>query len=116
MDYGYWWGNGHTDASGGVILSVPNSKPELIEQIENYANSHTKSGCSTRQKEGCVQIRWHDSMLVEALKTFKQEGWSQKTPPQWVEYAPLDWQRALVRGYYDADGNTNTREGASYQA
>lgn len=108
---GYAWGNGHFGgAANQVCLSIPNARPDIIHDIETYAKAQGWCG-KPRLRQGCVQITFSHPALRAALADFKRDGWAQKVPPVWAEEAPLDWQRALVAGYYTADGNVDTTEG-----
>lgn len=109
---GLWWGDGHLSLrDGSVTLSVAHTQPEIAERVERLARSVGWKGTATRG-EGCDQITFYDQTLCALLAEWKGDGRAVKTPPVWVETLPLDLQRALVQGYYAADGNTDTTEGA----
>lgn len=109
---GYGWGNGHANKANNrqITLSIPTAREDLIHRVSTFAKAAGWKGKPT-VKQGCVQITFSNDALNSALKEFTHEGWAQKVPAVWVERAPLEWQRALVQGYYAADGNTDTTEG-----
>lgn len=108
---GYWFGNGHSNSrKGSVSFSVPDHRPELIERIALLVKALGGSG-NWAQKQGCRQITLTHHGLATTLSEFKRPGWAQKVLPVWVESISLELQRALVQGYYDADGSVDTTEG-----
>lgn len=111
---GYWWGNGHIHAGrngkSGIVLSIPNSKPNILNRIIELLKTSGWSGKPV-ERVGCSQITFYDKTLSNFLSNWKSEGSAQKTPPAWIENISLTLQKSLIQGYYSADGNTDTTEG-----
>jgi hypothetical protein len=111
---GYWWGNGHLNRSRGklakITLTVAMTQPEIRERIVRLLRSTGWSGAGT-ERQGCWQITFGDQTLASFLATWYQGKAASKTPPVWVECLPLALQRALVQGYYAADGGVDTTHG-----
>lgn len=107
---GYLWGDGHLGQYTAVTFSVANEHTELHERIQKAMRALGWNGKGA-QRAGCVQYTLSNEGLHNLMVEFKRVGNSQKTPPVWVESIELDLQRALIQGYYAADGNRNTREG-----
>ncbi len=108
---GYWLGNGNIHSQRQYTLSVPTSKPALIDDLLELVSERTGRDYTPTARPGCVQFTVTDPALTAEFARWKREGWAQKPIPAWVETAPLDWQSAFVRGYYDADGVTDTTHG-----
>ena len=115
---GYWWGNGNLHYGrglpAGLCFSVREDDFETLDRLTRLLRSAGWKG-KPKQRQGCVQIVFSDrvfAMMVEAWYEEGVEAWSHKVPPAWVETLPLHLQRALVRGYFDADGDHKTKDGA----
>jgi hypothetical protein len=116
---GYWWGNGHLHHArhnrvAGLTASVPSADTVTIQRVLRLFRSTGRTSTPT-PRPGCVQITLTDATLGVTLARWYDSataGWSRKTPPDWVERLSLDCQRELVRGYWDADGDHFTRDGA----
>jgi hypothetical protein len=109
---GYWWGNGNLARGrggriAGLTVSIAETDSPSIDRALSLFRAEG-SQCTPQEQPGCVQITFTDATLGNFLSTW-YAGKSQKAPPAWVERLPLECQRQLVRGYWDADGDHRTR-------
>ncbi|MFR9675881.1 DUF932 domain-containing protein [Streptomyces sp. TR02-1] len=121
---GYWLGDGNIHLNhrsgepAGVTVAVADGDTATLERVISLYRSAGWTGSPTK-RQGCVQATLYDETLANLLDGWvhhstdeRVKGRGKKVPPQWVEYLPLPCQRELIKGLNDADGNTDTTEGA----
>jgi predicted phage terminase large subunit-like protein len=110
--FGLWWGDGTLQGgrNGQIAFSCatkyPHIRQRLLDCLDDahlpWGESHPSDGAA------CSSISFCHAALARWLATWRR-GRNRKEPPPWVERLPLEFQRALLRGYCDADGALSDR-------
>lgn len=117
---GLWWGDGTVSRGGGnqhaVAIAVADTQPEIWDRIVNVLTRWGYS-FSERRSAGCRHLsfscKWLHRWGIEEWRRLDDDGRykpGQKVPPAWVERIAPEHQRALLRGYFDADGYVTMNE------
>jgi hypothetical protein len=101
--FGYWWGDGNLNQNR-VEVSIADNDTETFERITSLLSNKKYL---VRQLNGCKKVSFCNVALARWLRTWRV-GNSMKCPPDWVERIDFTYQRALVDGYFAADGSRDT--------
>lgn len=100
--FGYWWGDGNINQEY-IEFSVNNNDVDILQRLINLGQKYGRSP-SIKQLAGCKKVKIAHSVLARWLKSWRV-GNSMKKPPHWVEKIDTKFQKKLIQGYIDADGN-----------
>ncbi len=105
---GLWWGDGHSAKQPfGFTFSGMEAFLRATAVIDKYGYRwYYGSG----ERPGCWQINVSSAKWSRWLRSWRT-GNSMKCPPTWVERVQPEYQAALIRGYVDADGYVDSRDG-----
>ena len=111
---GLWWGDGTVSRGGGnshsIAFAIADIEPEIAERVRTLLAQWGYSWNET-QRKSCISLtfscRWMHRWFLEQWRCLEADGSyraGQKSPPRWVERVDPELQRAMIRGYIDADG------------
>ncbi len=107
---GLWWGDGHLQGRQ-LAWSCAHARPEVVTRLKNLAAKYNKPLTKVKwsKSPGAMDVYlWADAPFSRWLKTwYTSDG---KVPPSWVEQLGPEYQRALLRGYLDADGYVTSKD------
>lgn len=110
--FGLWWGDGTLGGarSAQIAFSCAATYPHIRQRLLDCLEDAQLPWHEAIPKDGsaCSSISFCHTALARWLHTWRA-GRNRKQPPAWVEQLPLEFQRALLRGYCDADGSLNDR-------
>ena len=99
---GLWWGDGHIAGKHQIGLTIANKDVHVYAKVKTILSKYDIKH-SIIKKDGCFQVVFCHSVFNRWLKSWRI-GNSRKTPPEFVEYMDLDFQKELIKGYIAADG------------
>jgi len=110
--FGLWWGDGTLGGAGNaqIAFSCATKYPQIRERLIDCLEDAELPWHEVPAPDGaaCSSISFCHAPLARWLQTWRA-GRNRKQPPGWVERLPLEYQRALVRGYCDADSAQSDR-------
>lgn len=99
--FGLWWGDGHMHGSQ-LAWSCAYSRPDVVARLQALARKYGKPLTKMKGAGAMDVYLYAHASLARWLRTWYGE--TGKQPPLWVERLGPEYQRALLRGYLDADG------------
>ena len=98
---GLWWGDGHIHGTQ-LAWSCAHSRPDVVTRLRRLASKYGKALTHVSRPSAMSVYLWADASMSRWLRSwYRPTG---KCPPPWVERLGPEYQRALLRGYLDADG------------
>lgn len=105
---GLWWGDGHLVKTRGEYASlgitIANTTPHIYSKIKSLCERYDKKLTQGYKRRGCYAVQVAHKPIAQWLAKEWKKGNAMKLPPWWVEQMPTEYQKALIRGYLDADG------------
>lgn len=118
LDEEFGWFTGIYIAEGSAArsyLSISNTNEAILEKVRSFASTRgftVNEYYNARGFAPSMDVRINSTILAQFLKLSTGENSHEKKVPEFAYSASDEFVAALLRGYFDGDGNVNVERGA----